>query len=369
MSVHLLGLGTARPDHAIGREESVRLAVRCSGADSRRARTLRTLYRRTRVDERGCALLHPGDGTGWFYRDPRGGGGDRGPTTDERMRQFRRLAPDLAARASTAALDDAALDPRRVTHLVVATCTGFASPGVEVALITRLGLAPDVVRVQIGFMGCHAALNALQVASTIARADGAARVLVACVELCSLHLQYGWDAQQLVANALFADGAAAFLVGRTETAHRGQWRVREGVSRFIAGTEDRMSWHIGDHGFRMTLSPRVPQTIADHLRPWLDDWLAVRGLAVDGIGSWAVHAGGPRIVQAVADRLALAPAAVAPSLTVLRRCGNMSSATVPFILAGLRGDDAPLPCVALSFGPGLVAEAALLDRAAPGSSP
>jgi len=304
-----------------------------------------------------------GDG---FYPDPsvvdgNAGDDDAGPTTAARMERFRRDAPDLAAAACEAALIDAATAPADVTDLIIITCTGFAAPGLTDALIRRLGLSRGVRPISIGFMGCHAAINGFHVARALAVANPLARVLMCSVELCSLHFQYGWHAQRNVANAIFADGAAAVVVGQDDARAPSRWRLVGTASRLIDGTEDDMSWHVGDHGFVMTLSPRVPRIVSEHLRPWLDDWLGGHGRTVESIGSWAIHAGGPRIVSAVADRLGLSPAAAEPARAVLRECGNMSSATVLFTLRRLRDRGATLPCVALSFGPGLVAEAALLD--------
>jgi predicted naringenin-chalcone synthase len=211
----------------------------------------------------------------------------------------------------------------------------------------------------IGFMGCHGALNGMQVASAIVTADPMARVLLCCVELGTLHFQYGWEAQQIVANALFGDGAAAMIVGND--AHvRDAVAIEDTVTTFIENTAADMTWQIGDHGYVMTLSPRVPEILAEKLRPWLDEWLARHDLAIEEVGGWAIHAGGPRIVSAVSERLKLTTEQVRHSWDVLRHGGNVSSATVLFILQRLREAETALPYVVLSFGPGLVAEAALL---------
>jgi predicted naringenin-chalcone synthase len=357
MTVCVLGMGSALPTHRLPQADAARLVGRLQGLEGRRERALAALYRRARVDRRGIALLEPdrgGDGLAWFYPD----GGD-GPGTGARMREFSRRAPRLAASAGAAALADAETDPEQITHLVVATCTGFGAPGVEIELVRRLGLRPTVQRLMVGFMGCHAALNALQAARAFARAEPGARVLVCNVELCSLHLQYDGERQDGVAGALFADGAASMVVAGDGPA--GAWRVVDTASRVCGDTRDAMRWQVGDHGFVMSLSSRVPGLLADALRPWIDDWLAGHGLGVSRVRSWAIHAGGPRIVDSVAERLGLDAIDVVASRRVLADVGNVSSATVPIILERLRAEDAPTPCVALSFGPGLVAEAVLFD--------
>jgi alpha-pyrone synthase len=196
------------------------------------------------------------------------------------------------------------------------------------------------------------------VASAFAGADAAAHILLCAVELCSLHYHYGKDPQGLVANALFADGAAAVVGTAAEVA--GGWRVAATASCLLPHSTDAMGWTIGDHGFVMSLSRRVPALIATHLRPWLEGWLQQQGIDLAAVGSWAVHPGGPRILDAVERSLGLPSSALAISREVFAGHGNMSSPTVLFILDRLRAVDAPRPCVALAFGPGLVAETALL---------
>ncbi len=209
-------------------------------------------------------------------------------------------------------------------------------------------------------MGCHGTLNALRAAQAWVDAEPAAVVLVCAVELCSLHFQYGCDPDTLVANALFADGAAA-LVGRSATSGDKAWRMVAAGSNLMPDAEDGMTWRIGNHGFQMTLSPRVPDLIGAHLRPWLEAWFASLGRRLEDLNSWAVHPGGPRILTSVAKALGLSEATLATSAEILAECGNMSSPTVLFILQRLQQQGARLPCLALGFGPGLVAEAALLE--------
>jgi predicted naringenin-chalcone synthase len=186
-------------------------------------------------------------------------------------------------------------------------------------------------------------------------------VLMCAVELCSLHYFYAWDPEMLVGNAIFGDGAAA-LIGEpaTDATDPALWRVVATGSCLVPESEQAMSWSVGDHGFTMRLSPRVPDLIRRHVRPWLMAWLDEAGLALGQIASWGIHPGGPRIITAAAEALDLPPAATEVSRDILRRYGNMSSPTVLFILEQFIQQNAPRPCVLLAFGPGLVAEAALL---------
>jgi alpha-pyrone synthase len=163
----------------------------------------------------------------------------------------------------------------------------------------------------------------------------------------------------VVANALFADGSGA-LVGAATTPP-GAWRLTASGSCLIPEAADAMTWTIGDHGFGMTLSKRIPEVIATRLRPWLDGWLATRGLSVADVKSWAIHPGGPKVLDAAASALGLSAEVVWASREVLAEYGNMSSATVLFILKRLIERGSPGPCVAVGFGPGLNIEVALFE--------
>ncbi len=184
-------------------------------------------------------------------------------------------------------------------------------------------------------------------------------MLLGSGELCSLHYYCGWDPQKVIANALFADGAAAVIGARSEEPGEERWRLVASGSGLIPDSRDAMSWTIGDHGFGMTLSRKVPELIRVHLRPWLAPWLSKQRLTVTDVASWAVHPGGPKIVEAVEEALHLDRQASADSRAVLAEHGNMSSPTLLFIVQRLRQRGAPRPCVALGFGPGLTVEAAL----------
>lgn len=366
MSLAILGIGTAVPGESVSQQRAAEVATRLFRVTPERSRVLSILYRWTRVGSRHSVLAdapedHPDSYQGFFPAWSRPD--DRGPSTQERMRRYESHAAPLALQACRSALAEAALDPAAITHLVTVSCSGFSAPGVDIELIRRLGLREDIARSHVGFMGCHGALNGLRLARSFVEADAAARVLVCAVELCTLHAHYGWDPEQIVANAIFSDGAAALVGGAAGDGEGGAktpWKVTANGARVMAASEDAMTWKIGDHGFTMTLSARVPDLIREHLRPWLDEWLAENGVALAEVGSWAIHPGGPRILDAVAKTANLTRQAVAPSYEILERYGNMSSPTVLFLLDKLRRDDAPRPIVALGFGPGLAIEAAMI---------
>ena len=362
MSFHVYGIGTASPPHAISQEHALELARQYGSDTAEQQRQLKALYRLTRVRTRRSVLLESDSRDGQprqSFFPVRRDSADRGPTTAERMARYERDAPPLAASAARAALADAGLDPAAVTHIVTVSCTGFAAPGFDVGLIRALGLSWTVTRTHVGFMGCHGALNGLRVAKAYADSMPDACVLVCAVELCSIHYQYGWNAEWLVANGIFADGAAAIVGGGRSRGGANQWALSANGAALLEDSADLMAWRIGNHGFEMVLSSRVPGVIERELRPYLDRWLAAHSLSVADIATWAIHPGGPRILEACAQATGIAREDYAISQEVLGEFGNMSSPTILFILDRLRRREAPRPCLAVGFGPGLAVEAAL----------
>jgi len=279
------------------------------------------------------------------------------PDTTARMQQFERHAPELAQTA----VDRLQLgaDRDRITHLLITCCTGFSAPGLDLELIERCGLPSTVERTMIGFMGCYAAINALKLAHHIVRSEAAARVLIVNLELCTLHLKDTTDLEQMLSFLLFGDGCAASIVSAEP--------VGTALDSFhavlVPDTRELITWNIRETGFDMVLSGRVPAAIHDGLQKHGDEILA--GAPAASIDLWAVHPGGRTVLDAVERAFELTPAALASSREVLRRYGNMSSATVMFVIeklmrSGTRGRSG----CAMSFGPGLIAETMLFRTAA-----
>ena len=275
--------------------------------------------------------------------------------TADRMRLYEKHAPDLAERAVRGL--DLGEEARRITHLIVTSCTGMYAPGIDFDLIERCGLDPSVERTMVIFMGCYAAINALKLARHTVRSEPAARVLVVNVELCSLHLQETTSLEQMLSFLVFADGGAASVISADP--------VGLSLDRFHAvvlpGTAELITWNIRDAGFDMVLSGRVPGAIREGLRGGATAILD--GARTAEIDRWAVHPGGRSVLDAVQQGLGLGPSALSVSRDILDRFGNMSSATVMFVLeAVLAGSRAGERGCAMSFGPGLTAETMLFNR-------
>ena len=245
-----------------------------------------------------------------------------------------------------------------ITHLIVASCTGFSAPGLDLQLAEALDLSPAVERTIIGFMGCFAAVNALKQARHIVRSEPHAKVLVVNVELSSLHLQEQWEIEKTLMFLLFADGCSACLV----SADPGGIELGEFRAIVLPRSRGLMTWHIGDHGFEMHLSGQVPGRIRRWLIEHGRDALSLSD--PDAVPLWAVHAGGRSVLDGVQHGLGLAPDALRFSRGVLRDFGNMSSATLVFVLDRIlrdpgRGGDG----IAMAFGPGLSVETFRFHRA------
>jgi predicted naringenin-chalcone synthase len=367
MSLAILGIGTATPARQIAQHDAAELAASFAEMQPGHDRTLAAIYRQTRIRSRGSVLLDdPGAGSyAQTFYPPAAEAGPGGPPTAVRMNRYAAEASPLAVAAARRAVADAGIDVGRITHLVTCSCTGFANPGVDLELVEALGLPPSVARTNVGFMGCHGGFNALRVADAFVAAHPDSMPLVVCVELCSLHFQYGSRSDVVVANSIFADGAAAIVGGRL--GHGGlprtdAWVVERQWSSVLPDSRDEMGWTIGDHGFEMSLSAAVPATIGRLLPETVATGLAASGLTPADIRSWAVHPGGPRVLATVEEALALPADSLAVSRGVLAEHGNMSSATILFILERLIRAEAAAPCVAMAFGPGLTAELALFSR-------
>jgi len=371
MSLALARFGLAVPSTRINQSQALTIARSLARPSEEQDTWLPGMYHGTRIQERHLALpqalitdiLQGTRHSGSVYL-PTDDPADRGPTTGQRLAHYRELAPPLACEAARRALLGAECPPEAITHLVTVSCTGFLAPGLDRDLIVTLGLPTTVERTHVGFMGCHGALNGLRVARALVEADPSARVLICATELCSLHYHYSWNPQKMVANALFADGAAAAVgtAAGAEPPCGTYWQLRANGACLIPDSADAMTWTIGDHGFEMTLARNVPSLIGRYLRPFLESWLARQGLRVESVPAWAIHPGGPKILSAVQETLELSEAQLAASYAILSRYGNMSSPTLMFILDEMARLEESGPCVALGFGPGLAVEVALFER-------
>lgn len=348
-TAHINQIGTATPPHDV---HAAYLALTDAFLDDRRAKLLlKRMAGRAGIEHRYSYFnpLQAGevvqDTTGFYVRGSY-------PTTADRMQFYEANAPDLAADA----IGQLDYDPATVTHLVVASCTGFVAPGLDQIIVRNLGLPPTVERTVVGFMGCYAAVNSLRLAHHFVRSQPDAVVLVVNLELCTLHLQETQDVERILAMMLFGDGCTAALV----SAEARGIAIHDFRAITLPRSDELITWRVGDQGFDMRLSGEVPQRILAALQAEAarnDDEGLLRGRRADEFDGWAVHAGGRSILDAVVDGFGLAADALDWSRGVLRDYGNMSSATLMFVLSRIMNDAAPMrDAMAMAFGPGLAAE-------------
>ena len=349
-TAHLNRIGTAVPPHDVHR--TFIDFVSASLADERSRKLFERMAKRAEIDHRfshfqpGERLAEAADSENFYTRGGFGG-------TGERMRRYERDALHLALQA--VADLDIAEEKEAITHLVVASCTGFTAPGLDQQLAAALGLNPDIERTLVGFMGCAAAVNALKAAHHIVRSEPSAKVLVVNCELCTLHMQDTGELDQVLAALLFGDGCTAALVSAEPIG----LALLDFKAATIPDTMDLITWYIGDSGFSMHLSGDVPNKISralEHEAARNDGGIFAR-TRPEEVELWAVHAGGRTILDAVEEGLRLDKEALRWSRGILREFGNMSSATLMFVLNQmLRTVRGEAQGFGMAFGPGLVAE-------------
>jgi predicted naringenin-chalcone synthase len=366
----ILSIGTAVPHYQVQQAAVGEWMTDAFGRQAIPARLLNRLYTQSGIETRHTCLpdtLRPPQES----RFAPGQELANVATTAERMEIYERVSVEIGTAAARQALATLPETDNRsqedttasITHLLVVSCTGFFAPGLDQVIARQLGLPPRVERTLIGFMGCAAAFNALRLARQIVQARPAARVLIVCVELGSLHIQPGDTPVDMVGAAIFSDGAGACVVGQAEPGQRNCFSIEQMYTELTPEAEASMIWRIGNHGYTLYLSRDTPTQLAE-IAP-----RALRHLFEQqppDLTFWAIHPGGRAILDRMEEIFALAPEQIAPSREVLRCYGNMSSPTILFVLQEHRrrlqqfATGSVLDGMAMAFGPGLVTELAHL---------
>ena len=273
---------------------------------------------------------------------------DKFPSTKNRMDLYKQHAFALACQA----LDQ--IDLRDITHLIITTCTGFYAPGIDLQIIQHYNLNPAIERTIVGFMGCCAAINALKLARHIVHSQKLAKVLVVNIELCTLHLQATHSLEEMLPFLIFSDGCAASIISAQEKGIE----LQSFCSTILPNSDDKITWHIGESGFDMVLSPAVPKIITAELPKYIKE--IMRGKAIKDFRHFAIHPGGRAILDAIEKAMNLPEESLQFSREILRQFGNMSSASIMFVLQKImqqknqKGDGC-----AMAFGPGIAMETML----------
>jgi predicted naringenin-chalcone synthase len=362
---YIHAIGTAVPPHTIRQEQAAEWMAHALGIEGRERKMLDSLYASTGILTRHTVLEDYTLRRGNFSFFPNTDGLEPFPTVAARMQLYRNAALPLALDAIRKALEESATSAAAVTHLIVASCTGMYAPGLDIDLVEALGIPSTAERTLVQFMGCYAAFNALKLAGHITRSEINSCVLVVCVELCTLHFQKGWNRDTLVSNALFSDGAAAAIV-KPEKGSGTTLDMKAFHCDLALDNRKDMAWLIANHGFEMTLSADVPHAIQSRIKELALKLLAKLGNEKEAADHYAIHPGGRRILEVIEEALGLERSHNSHAYEVLQENGNMSSATVFFVLEKLMQKKQPEinhgeQVLSFAFGPGLTLESMMLN--------
>lgn len=365
MSSCISAIGTANPLYRIPQQQIYQFMVRAFNLDDNRASRLKQIYTHSGIDYRYSVIPDFGkvdsEHPVFFGCSPNS---NSFPGTGKRMKLYKDEASSIAVEAAERCLKGLR-GQLEITHLITVSCTGMYAPGIDIDLVEKLGLNPNIERTCINFMGCYGALNALKTADYICRADVHAKVLVVCVELCTLHFQKENVLDNWVANSLFSDGAAAAIVENSShrTIKTNCLELDTFYSEFVPSARSEMAWYIGDKGFEMKLTSKVSKLILKHLPAVSSTLLQKARLTLEDIERFAIHPGGRKILEAAEAALGFTSEANRYGHEILREFGNMSSATILFVLQKhLYDADAKEGenILGFAFGPGLTVESMIL---------
>ena len=366
MSSCISAIGTANPQYRIPQQQICRFMLSAFNLDDNNASRLQQIYAHSGIDYRYSVIPDFGkavsESSGFFNSSP---ALNSFPGTGERMKMYRNEASSIAAEAAEKCLKvfDSGV---KITHLITVSCTGMYAPGIDIDLVEKLGLNLNIERTCINFMGCYGALNALKTADYICRADENAKVLVVCVEICTLHFQKENTLDNWIANSLFSDGAAAAIVENTAKRIGSRCLTLETFySEFVPSAQSEMGWYIGDKGFEMKLTSKVSKLILKHIPAITANLLQKAGLKFEDVARFAIHPGGRKILEAAETALGFTSEANKYGYEVLREYGNMSSATILFVLQKHLEDIDTREgenILGFAFGPGLTVESMILKR-------
>lgn len=362
MEIAITALGTANPTYKRTQMDAADLVTKVLNLPPLEKRMLRSIYKSTGIQHRYSVLSDycklPGEFE-FFPNDPTA----EFPTTAARMQIYKDNALDLAIAAIEECFQvSECILKSEITHLITVSCTGMYAPGLDIEIVQTLGLASTVNRTAINFMGCYGAFNAMKVANDICKSNPDAKVIIVCVELCTIHFQKQFSLTNLLSNAIFADGAAAMIVEK-KTTHKTSLSLETFYSDLLPQTSQEMAWSIADYGFDIVLSTYVPQAIESGIGAFFKNLLEKKKLNLNDIDIFAIHPGGLKILQACESALQITPENNQHSYHVLENYGNMSSATVLFVLKQiwqkLIPEDHNKRIFSCAFGPGLTLESGI----------
>jgi len=357
----IISIATAVPEYKHTQQHLLEFMEGAYGADEKQKRILSYLYNHSGIETRYSVIPDFTLPVSEWQFFPKTTDLEPFPNLEHRMKWFHKHAMPLSLQSATKCIDGI-IHKDEITHLITVSCTGMSAPGLELQLMEAMGLSPDTSRTAINFMGCYAAIHGLKMAGDIANANPGSKVLVVCTELCSLHFQKIFSEDTITAPLLFGDGSAAVLVAGDNDLRQGL-KLESFYSEVLKDEKDSMTWNLSSTGFVMTLSADVPDIFRADIGAMKERALAKAGMDDDAITHWCIHPGGKRILQAIGAGLGLTDEQLAVSYSILRNYGNMSSATVLFVLKenwGKLMEDKGANVFAAAFGPGLTMESLIM---------
>jgi len=358
---YINAIGTAVPKYKIDQRQIADFFSKQLGLNPSQTHELKVLHRASGIKNRYSVLpdFQKGYETDFFKNN-------NFPKVSDRMLVYRQHAPELAKNAILNCIaENKDITLKDITHLITVSCTGMYAPGLGIELVESLEMNHHVQRTAINFMGCYGAFNGLKTADQICRAYPQSKVMVVCVELCSIHFQDSKLPDDLLSCTLFADGAAAVLVTAQPQNEKASLKLNSFYCDLYPDGKQDMSWQIGDFGFEMQLSSYVPALLGKGIEQLLSNLLSKADVARDSIDLFGIHPGGKRILEVIESRLDIARAKNKYAFEVLKNYGNMSSATVLFVLQLIleeyKETQNPLKLLAMAFGPGLTLESGLFE--------
>ncbi len=361
MGAYITSIGTALPKHCISQQEIARFMQQNLLPEQNKQKEIEVIFRASGISQRHTVLADYTRSLGEFDFFPNTPRLEPFPGVSRRMDVYRKEAKELGKQAAQNSMQQHR--PDSFTHLITVSCTGMYAPGLDFDLVKSLNLPATIERTAINFMGCYAAFNALKAAHSICQSLPRAKVLIVCVELCSLHFQKKMDADTLLANALFGDGAAAVVVEGNPSSSVCLEMNGFHCDLMTEGQQD-MTWNIGDFGFEMTLSSYVPNLIQQGIKSLTDGLFQPFDISTDDIDFFAIHPGGKKILEVIEQKLNIPRHKNSSAFEVLKQHGNMSSPTILFVLKkimnSLHATHQDSKVLGLAFGPGLTLESMLL---------
>ncbi len=351
----IVSIGTAVPAYCHRQMDILLFMQQVFAANEADKRKMRFIYQQSGIEQRYSVIPDYSAGVQEWKFYPQTENLEPFPSLEQRMALYHKKAPLLSVDAIRECLNHLHQVPH-ISHLITVSCTGMSAPGLDLQVMELMDFEKSIFRTSVNFMGCYAAIHALKIADAICRADKAARVMIVCTELCTLHFQRENSMDNIMSSLLFGDGAAAVLVVPDESGLPGLY-IDQFYSRVISKGKRDMAWELSSNGFLMTLSGYVPELIEEDFKAILTQSLAQEGCSLDDVTDWCIHPGGKRILAAVAKSLGVAEERLNKSYEVLRNFGNLSSAGVLFVLKKILQERKEIKkLVGAAFGPGLTVE-------------